>query len=37
MEFVDSGENENSECVIIVNVVVGFAESIQKLSMATHK
>lgn len=36
MEFVDSEENENSERVIMVNVVVGLVESSQKLSMPKH-
>lgn len=36
MEFVDSGENENSERVIMVNVVVGLVESSQKWSMPKY-
>lgn len=36
MECVESGENENSDCVFMVNVVVGFVESSQKLSMPKH-
>lgn len=36
MVFVDSGENENSERVIMVNVVGGLVESSQKLSVPKH-